>query len=371
MLRNLSWGLCLLALGASAAEQQWDTVIGAVAEVGEPTPHWFSLRNNDTGYLIDGDAGEVRGTLTLSMFSPALQPHVTAGRIYSYGSFYTRTYYGDRSDFVLIYDLKTATPVQEVEIPPKSAGIGHSGMIGLIDERFIGVWNITPATSVSIVDPERGSFIGEISTPGCAGVYPVWRGFLMACGDGALQYVALDGQGKEAARHRSDPFFSVEEDPVYDYAVPTRDGWLFVSFEGLVFEATWSGDAFQISEPWSIFSEDDEQADADEGWRIGGRQPFAYNARTGTLVTLMHQGGGQETFEDPGTEIWAFSTATGRRGYRLKLDEPARGLQLTADDEPLLIVSPDESENLQIRDGLTGRLLRTMSDMAGGLIQNL
>lgn len=369
-MRNLGWGLCLLALGASAADQQWDTIVGSVSDIGEPSPHWFALLGQDIGYLVDGDAGEVRGTLTLSMFSPALEPHLSVGKIYSYGSYYTRTYYGDRSDYVLTYDLKTATPIQEIEIPPKSAGIGHSGMIGLIDEQYVGVWNITPATSVSIVDPEQGAFVGEISTPGCAGVYPVGRGFLMACGDGALQYVALNADGREASRHRSEPFFGIDEDPVFDYAVPTAEGWMFLSFDGLVFEATWDGDDFQISEPWSIIDETEADGD-DTGWRISGGQPFAYNPATGILVTLMHQGGGQETFEDPGTEVWAFSVPNRRRGYRLELDQPARGVQLTADAQPLLIVSPDEADVLPIHDGTTGRLLRVMKDMRGGLIQNL
>lgn len=373
MSRRFGWCLWLLALAAPALAEQWDSVVGGAAEVTDPTPHWFTVRGDDIGYLVDGDTAEVKATLTLSMFSPALRPDIANGRIYTYGSFYTRTYYGERSDFVLAFDLKSATPVVEVPIPPKSAGIGHSGMIGLIDGRFIGVWNITPATSVSIVDTSSDSFVGEISTPGCAAVYPVGRGFLMPCGDGALQYIALDDKGAEAARHRSKAFFSVEDDPVFDYAVPTAGGWLFLTMDGQVFEATWTGKAFSINEPWSIFDEEDAAADQDEAWRIGGNQPFAYNATTGLLTTLMHQGGGQETFEEAGTEVWAFNVAAKRRGYRLKLEAPAGGLQLTADESPLLVLSPDYEGEKQLRiyDAVSGRLLRTMEDMDGGLIQNL
>jgi methylamine dehydrogenase heavy chain len=310
--------------------------------------------------------------LTLSMFSPALRPHLAENRIYAYGSFYSRTYYGDRTDAVLMFDATTMLPVEEVEIPPKSAGIGHSGMIGLIDNRFVGVWNITPAVSVSIVDLRERKFVGEISTPGCAAVYPVARGFLMPCGDGALQYVALNDNGTEASRTRGESFFNVSEDPVYDYATPTQHGWMFVSFDGDVFEATWRNGEIEVSEPWSIIADDAEEREEEKDWRIGGKQPFAYNAATGLLVTLMHKGGGQETFEDPGTEIWGFDANHRRRGYRMELKKPANGVQLTEDSQPLMIVSPDtDKDDLRIHDGLTGRKLRTVTEIGGGLIQNL
>jgi methylamine dehydrogenase heavy chain len=359
----------LLSASVEAAQNEWDSVVGAVAEVGDPGPHWFTVRGRHIGYLIDGDSGAVQGSMTLSLFSPALAPQISRGRIYSYGSFYTRTYYGDRTDVVLTFDAKTMQPTAEVEIPPKSAGIGHSGMIGLIDDRFIGVWNITPAMSVSIVDTRRNELVGEINTPGCAAVYPLGRGFLMPCADGTLQYIALKSDGTESSRVRSPVFFRIDEDPVYDYAVPSASGWLFMSMDGRVYEATLDGGEIRVSEPWSIFGNGDE----DEGWRMGGYQPFAFNPEHNLLFTLMHEGGGQETFEDAGTEVWAFSTTTARRGYRLVLpeEEPGISLQVTQDDEPLLIVAPDETTTMRVYDARTGRLLREIPEIGPGLIQNL
>ena len=374
MIQRLFMGLLCVCASVAVQAQEWDSIVGAVGEVGEPTPHWFTVRGWPTAYLIDGDAAEVQGTLTLSMFSPALAPDLERNRIYAYGSFYTRTYYGERTDVVLFFDATTMLPVTEVEIPAKSAGIGHSGMIGLVNDRFLGVWNITPAMSVSIVDVEDEEFVTEISTAGCAMVYPIEDGFLMPCGDGTLQYITLNRSGEEASRVRSEVFFDVEKDAIFDYAVPTADGWMFLSFDGQVFTAGIDDGEVVVSEPWSIFqpaAEDEESPD--EGWRIGGRQPFAYNAATGVLVTLMHEGGGQETFEDPGTEIWGFNVNTQRRGYRLVLPEEdmATGVQLTADAEPLLLVAPDESNTLGIYEGTSGRLLREVPEMNGGLMQNL
>jgi methylamine dehydrogenase heavy chain len=368
MIQRLVSGLIAILCCLSLSAQEWDSVVGAVGSIDEPTPHWFTLRGYNITYLVNGDTAEVEGTLTLSMFSPALRPQIDKDRIYSYGSFYTRTYYGERTDVVLIFDSNTLAPIAEVEIPAKSAGLGHGGMIGLIDDKFLGIWNITPAMSVSIVDVDAEEFVGEVSTPGCAAVYPIDRGFLMPCGDGTLQYISLDRNGKESGRIRSRVFFNVDEDPIFDYAVPTTNGWMFMSFDGLVFEASVANGEITISEPWSIISQDEEDAQ----WRISGGQPFAYNAATGVLVTLMHEGGGQETFEDPGTQVWGFDTNTRRRGYRMELgEEMATGVALTADAEPLLIIVPDEQRTLRIASATTGRILRTMDEMGGGLVQNL
>lgn len=365
MRRSYLVGLVLAGLVGSAVHAaEWDSIRGMESMLGEPDEHWFTVRSRHSGHLIDGDDGKVMGTLTLSMFSPALRSHLDEGLIYSYGSFYTRTYYGDRSDYVLFFDAESLRPVDEVEIPPKSAGIGHSGMIGLVNDRFVGVWNITPAMSVSIVDAQEREFVSEISTPGCAAVYPLADGFLMPCGDGAVQYIALDDDGRETSRTRSRVFFSVEEDPVFDYAVPSDDGWYFMSLEGLLFEAKVENGEVVISEPFSIFGDEEE-----EGWRIGGQQPFAYNAEHKLLVTVMHKGGGQETFEDGGDRLWAFSMRTGNRGYVLELEENTRGVMLTPDDDPLLVFSSDG--DLRIHKAMTGAHMRSIEDGPGGLIQPL
>ena len=107
-----------------------------------------------------------------------------------------------------------------------------------------------------------------------------------------------------------------------------------------------AGGAIVVEELFSIFADDDE------GWRIGGGQPFAFNAETGLLLTLMHEGGGQETFEDAGTEVWAFSMATGLRGYRTPLDGESYRVQVTPDNAPIMFVDADDG--LAIHDARTG-----------------
>lgn len=357
--------------GAAAQEQALEPLRPPVLEMPPPGPHWFLVRGRYRASVFDGDSGDMMGSATLSMFSPAVRAHADAGLLYAYGSFYTRTFYGERTDAVVFYDLTSLQPVDEVIVPPKTAGIGHEGWLGLLDGRFLGVFNITPATSLSIVDVQAREFVGEISTPGCAGAYAIASGFLMPCGDGTLQYIALDARGQEIGRARSRKFFAIDEDPVFDFATPGAPGeYVFASFEGLIYHVAVNDDgAISVSEPWSILTAEDRE----EKWRIGGSQPFAYNHHAELLVTVMHQGG-EDTFEDPGTQVWGFDTGARRRGYRIQLpgegEEPTliEGVQLTQDPNPLLLIVP-EGEDMHVYGATTGRHQRTITE-AGGFVSN-
>ncbi len=68
-----------LLLSSGAANAQWDSIVGSVTSIGEPTERWVSVRGGNTAYLVDVEEGEVKGTLPLSRFSPAISPHVSAG----------------------------------------------------------------------------------------------------------------------------------------------------------------------------------------------------------------------------------------------------------------------------------------------------
>lgn len=366
-----------LLLTCASAHAQWDSVTGTVATIGETDEHWFTVKGRGTGFIIDGDAGEVKGTLVLSDFTTALRPLMSQNKIFAYGSYYTRDYYGDREDIVLVLDASTTLPILEIPIPPKAAGLGHAGAISLLKEKYLAVWNITPATSISLVDIERNEFVGEIALPGCAFVYAIADGFIMPCGDGTIQYLEITDEGTETERTRSEQFFNVLEDPILDYAVPTADGWMFISMDGLVYEVTVNNGRVLVSDPWTINPESDGIADIngvkrtnDDDWRLSGRQPFTYSAANEELFVLMHKGGGQETFEDPATEVWAFNTRTQRRGYRLEAEEGETfsSIQITQDEDPILIVGG--SAGIEIYKPTSGKKLREI-DVNSGQIQNL
>ena len=354
------------------ANAQWDSIVGETSVIEGFDQHWVTVRRGDTIFMVDVDEGFVGGTLSVSQFSPAMAPRMNEGLIYVYGSYYSRLNDGDRTDVVQIYDAATATAISEVEIPTRTAGIGNPGMMGLINDRFVGVWNITPATSVTLVDAETETFIGEISLPSCAGINPEARGWISVCGDGTAQYIELNNAGQEVRRIQSESFFDVFTDPVYDYAVPAADGWMYMSFDGLLRKVMLNGDQLQVTEAFDINPESDGIPDVngvmprpDDNWRIGSYQPFSYHDGEALLVTLMHEGGGQETFEKAGTEVWVYNMRTGNRGYRLELGEDvtARGVLLTPGDNPLMVLATNDG--LQVRDPRSGELLRTVENISG------
>ena len=352
--------LATLLFGASFVRADLTPETVSVATAETPQPHWFIVMDAFGAYFFDADSGEMKGKVnTSSLFTSTVVPDTKRGAVYVPGSFYTRLYYGERSDVVVFNDLKTLAPTGEVAVPKKLAAIGHSGNAGLIGGRFLGVFNMTPATSISIVDVETKKFVGEIATPGCAMIYPVGMSmsFMQICGDGWVQVVTLGADGREAKRAHSAKFFDVEKNAVFDYAVPSANGWILISVESEIFEATFAN-GIKVAQTGTLLTDKDKE----EKWRVGGEEPFAFNAATSTLLVLMHQGE-KDTHQEDGTEIWAFDLKTGHRGYRLKPPEAVYAMNVSADADPRLLVLSTKERNGYVYNARTGRLLRTIEEV--------
>jgi methylamine dehydrogenase heavy chain len=357
--------LCGLALPA-VAEIEPET-IGQMT-LADPGESWVFVHDATSPiYVFDAESGAMQGLISSTFYTPAVAVNLDREEIYAAERYYSRKYRGTRTDVVTIYDFDNLSAIAEIEIPDKIASLGFPQYIALMaDKRHLAVFNMTPAQSVTIVDVRDRSFVGEISTPGCALMMPVERrGFLQACGDGTLQLITLDRSGKENGRSRSEAFFAVDEDPVYDKPVRTGDGWLFVSFEGKVFDVTVSDGDIDISEPWSVLNDEDEQAQ----WRPGGGQLVAYHESLDLIYLLMHQGG-VDTHEDPGTEVWVLDRGSQRRIARVVLEQPGTNIHVSKSDAPLLSVTGIDSK-LHVYDALTTTLRHSIEGIgiAPGLIQ--
>jgi methylamine dehydrogenase heavy chain len=315
----------------------------------DPGENWFMAVGRTAGYVFDASSGDMHGLISISGHTPAVQPNPARGEFYAAASFYSRGSYGDRTDVLVIHDYENLSPVAEVELPKKIVALPFRAYIGLMSGgKYVGVSNMTPAQSVSIVDVENRSFVGEISTPGCALIMPVENdGFMSLCGDGTLQLVRLGADGTESNRVRSTKFFDMQEDPVYDRPRETATGWSLLSNAGLVFDVSTNGNSINISDAWSILSE----KDAEEGWLPGGSQLNSVHKDLSLLYIAMHQGE-QYTHHEAGTEIWVFNTTTQRRLARIELEIPSATLMVTQEAEPLLIVGNDEGE-VNVYDALT------------------
>lgn len=377
---------------------------GRVEILPEPLgPHWVWVADIllQRSALLDLDRGRFLGMISTGYGSQVAVFPTRRREFYLPETYYARGSRGARTDVVTVYDAVSLAPVTEVEIPPKRAmNVLPSGNAALSDDdRFLAVFNMTPATSLSIVDVEKRSFVGEIATPGCSLVYAAGpRRFAMLCADGSLLSVALDEEGRELEKSRSQPFFDPQKDPVTEKAVRFGDQWIFVSFEGFVHTLDVSGPKPRFGEVWSLLSQEEREA----SWRIGGGQHLAVHQPTGRLYSLMHRGG-PDTHKESGLELWIYDLATRTRVQRLELHHPGLAIlteslefgkswfwpfnrlsdwlldsvvpnpglqhvQVTQDDEPLLVTGTLIGGSLAVYDALSGRFLRRVA--AGNVSTN-
>jgi methylamine dehydrogenase heavy chain len=329
-----------------------------------PDPHWVWVNdfNLEAGkaYLIDGDSGRVLGMLSTGRDNIVLAMPTDNAAIYSPETYLDRGTRGRRTDLITIYDPVNLAAIDEIEIPPKRAQssptFGHVALTD--DDRFLTVYNFTPAQSVSIVDVKRRKFLGEIETPGCALAYPFdERRFFSICGDGSLLIITLGEDGKETGRLRSRPFFDWSRDFVSERPVRRGAIWYFLSVEGNVYPVDLSGAEPSFLDEWSLL----DAGDRAQSWTISGMQPAAVHQATGRLFTLMHQGD-RDSRKDPGKEVWVHDFASHRRLQRITLKDQATAIQVSQDDAPLLYAISVETAILDIYDALTGEhRLRTES----------
>jgi methylamine dehydrogenase heavy chain len=392
--RAASLLLAVLALAPGRPAAAFDALGQITALPADAGPHWVWLSDVllRRSALIDGDSGRFLGMVGAGW--GIIAPHVSPDRreIYLAETHYSRGTRGERTDVVTVYDATTLQPAAEVVIPPKRSDhvFGLAGSALSDDGRFLAVFNLTPATSLSIVDLAARSFAAEIDTPGCSLVYAAGtRRFLMLCGDGAALVVEVDESGREAARARTAPFFDPKTDPVTEKAVRRGDEWLFVSFEGFLHAVDVSGPELRFAEPWDLFTAEERA----ESWRIGGHQHLAVHARSGRLYALVHRGP-PDTHKEPGEEIFVYDLAARRRVQRIELASPGLtylgapiepgprlfwplrplfelalslvglgvdGFAVTQDDAPLLVTGSEFSGSLAVHDAGTGELLRRVA----------
>jgi methylamine dehydrogenase heavy chain len=356
-------GLCLtLAIPVANAQIQPQTIQPSET-MAEPGTNWIMSVTDTAGYIFDASNGEMHGLITISGHTPAIQPNPARREFYAAVSNYSRGSYGTRSDALTIHDFENLSPVAEVELPPKITSLNFRAYIGLMsDGNHVGVSNMTPAQSVSIVDVANRNFIAEVSTPGCALIMPVANNdFLTICGDGTLMLVGL---GTETNRVRSDSFFDVQVDPVYDRPVETAGGWFLFSNAGKAFDVTTEGDRITVSGPWDLVTAED----AEEGWLPGGNQLATIQKELGLLYVIMHQGE-QFSHYEPGTEIWVFSLESRRRIARIEFETPVVNAMVTQEAEPLLVVANEEG-GLDVYDALTFRHQRSIEGPPAKLIED-
>lgn len=286
-------------------------------------------------WVYDGDTGDLLGMMNAG-YVPNMAIAPDHSQLFVAETYWSRGTRGNRTDVVTFYDPKTLSPTGEVELPqgrflvvPKR----HDADVSP-DGRYLYSFNLAPLTSVSVIDLEAQSYMGEVEIPGCALVFPTGeRRFSSLCSDGSLLSASFD-ESLEAQISRSEPFFDAENDPVFEHAGFDRaDNVLhMITYSGQHYAADLSGDAPSVSEAWD-FVGDEGRA---ENWRPGGWQLMSYHQGNDRLYVIMHQGG-DWTHKAAGHEVWELDPAAQEVVRRIELEEEAFSIAVTRDESPLLV----------------------------------
>jgi len=174
-------------------------------------------------YLYDGDSYRRLGQIGAGFYSSVnLSPDGGTTAVAS--TYFARGSRGARTDVVEFTDNTTLTVTHEIPLPSKRA-LSATSLFNLAysaDGHLLYAAYMTPAASFGVLDPAAGTVLGEIDTAGCVLVIPSGHYRVSSlCESGRLLTVTLDGQGREAARAMSEPFFDADKDPVFVQGIPT------------------------------------------------------------------------------------------------------------------------------------------------------
>jgi methylamine dehydrogenase heavy chain len=360
---------CVLADSNNGRDPHDVDEVGMVESLpGTTGAHWVwiydaSLNAMPVGraFLLDADTGKVLGSLDTGYSWVALALPRDRGEIYSAETYYSRHTRGTRTDLVSIYDPSTLAPVAEIELPPKRAStiprLNDSALSD--DDRFLAVFNLTPATSLSIVDLKARRFVEEVPIPGCSLAFPVdARKFFSPCFSGGILLTELGEDGAVVGQQFTKGIFDAEGDFIADNGARLGNDWIFPSLHGYVYRLSVSGRDVAKSPPWSFLSDAERRAN----WRMSGFQGSAIHRSSAALFLLVHQGG-EDTYKDAGTEVWVYDIAGKKRVQRIKLTHPLSAIAVSQDDEPLLVGVDPPGRRVDVYSARHGAHLRSVNEI--------
>jgi methylamine dehydrogenase heavy chain len=362
--------------------------------------HWLWVGDVllERAALFDGDTGRFLGQIPAGKGIVAPHRSRDGRELYLAETYYARGTRGARTDLVSVTDARTLAPLAEIEIPGKRSE--HTSWVGgsaLSDDgRFLAVFNLNPATSLSVVDVAQRRFTGEVQLPGCGLVFAAGpRRFFSLCADGTARVVTVDEAGGKPAVASTARFFDAQADPLIEKGARRGGAWHFVSYRGVLHTIDVGGAEIAFGETWPLLSD----AELADGWRIGGPQNLAVHAPTGRLFALVNQGG-DDSHKAPGKVVWVYDLEARARVQEIALRGPTATFVLeqvsglpgstldwllqrllpndgverivvTQDAAPLLFAATGFPSTLAVYDATTGEHLRDVREVgvATSLIQ--
>ncbi|CAG4906090.1 amine dehydrogenase large subunit [Paraburkholderia saeva] len=352
-------GTAMMSLHAAAVEKPEELT---TAKMPAYSPHQvyvidanFPSMTDGRVYVVNGDDGKLLGQID-GGFSPGLAISPDHKTTYIATTYFARGSHGARTDVVESTDNTTLQITGEVVIPAKHGQQTPTPYNTALstDGKWLYVANITPATSVTVINLAAHRVTAEIDTDGCVLAYPSGNDrFTAMCESGKGLTITL-ANGKEKNRKLSEAFIDVDKDPAFVNAVRDQNTYWFTTFNGNVRTANFAGAAPVFGKSWALVTADEQKA----GWRPGGLQQTALHTGTQRLFVLMHQGG-EGSHKEPATEIWVFDVKAQKRVARWKLADqkidPLLAVQVSQDAHPLLYGITTTSD-VVIADATTGKL---------------
>lgn len=371
--------LALLLTGTAALAAPADTVASVEPEEADtatmepPSAGWFYVDGgwdaNGTS-IFDGQTGKMKGMVETSHLSDmAIDP---AGKYYYVAeSIWSKGGRGTRQDMVSVYDSTDLKLQAEIAIPERILIGGRKQTFVLSDDgKMAFVYNLSPASSVNVVDLVKRKFVRNIELPGCASLIPnPGVGFSALCSDGSLATVSLAGAKPQITR--TAPFFAATENPIFDnfvYDKKKREA-TFLTYTGDIYTAQMSASPV-VSKPFSIQAaagiRPGETKPLDLNWYPGGGQMTALHKSSGHLYVLMHMGE-YWSHKAEGTEIWVVDVAAQKVIKRVPLKDPMVNVAVSQEEKPMLFLNNRKGDGI-ILDGETWEEKHKIENAGGGVV---
>jgi methylamine dehydrogenase heavy chain len=282
--------------------------------------------------------------------------------VYVATTYYSRGTRGERTDVLEIFDDQTLERKGEMILPPERAqALNYEPYFRpASDGNYVFLQNLSPASSVVVIDPAKRQILATAETSGCAGIYPsptTPLRFSTLCGDGTVVTITLDEAGRVLTRNRSKKFFAADKDPLFISNARNMATSLFVSFQGMVHEIDFSGPTATQLKPWSLVPTEDA------GWRPGGYQLIAVNRAANQLYVGMHANGREGSHKQPADEIWQIDLGSKQRVARIPGNK-AVALGVTPTAKPMLfLLNGTNGELVRLDVGNPGKPGETISSV--------
>ena len=331
--------------------------------------HWILVHDAAFFHMLEGrmividadadtQAQQYKGMFNISFMGNVAQA-TTRPEIYATEIFYSRGNRGKRTDVLTIIDKRSLKPSGEVVLPGDKSfrGMPERYAVTFInDEKLLLVFNLNPATSVTVIDIINRKILNEVSTPGCSLIFPTGKlGFSSICSNGAILTTQLDSAGKVRSQKRLDPFFSVADAPIFERPAIIEGIAYFPDFLGGVHPVDLNGEIANPGKPWSLVTSEEGRA----GWRPSGIGIIDTDT-AGNFYIIMQTHGHEGSQGEGGLEVWVVNPKTKKRLRRIELRTQGLSLCVTKDQDPLLVVTNTDM-NLDVYRAKTGSYIRTIT----------